>query len=123
MFSQYQINSIVLAKVSEIKPYAAFLVFENGCKGMIHISEISDTFVKDIERYLSKGDEVNVLILSIDEKDNFICASYKKVPPDKKYSTHSNVRQALSTTENDFKPLVDKLPEWIEDSLNRHKKG
>ena len=123
MFSQYQVNSIVLAKVSEVKPYAAFLNFENGCKGMIHISEISDTFVKDIERYLSKGDEVNVLILSIDEKDNFIRASYKKVPADKKFSTHSNTRHALSTTENDFKPLVDKLPEWINESLTRHKKG
>ncbi len=123
MTNQYQVNNVVLAKVSEVKPYAAFLIFENGTKGMIHISEISDTYIKDIEKFLSKGDEVKVLILQIDEKDNFIRASYKRVPENEKFSTHSNIKKPLISDEDEFKTLKDNLPTWIADSLSRHQKG
>ena len=39
-----------------------------GKSGLVHISEIADTFVKNISDHISEGDEVKVKVLSIDEK-------------------------------------------------------
>ena len=53
---EYQVGQIVLGKVYNVKPYALFMTFEDGVTGLLHISEISDSFVRDIEKYGSIGD-------------------------------------------------------------------
>ena len=40
--SKYQIGEVYTVKVKEVKPYAAFITFDDGTLGMLHISEISD---------------------------------------------------------------------------------
>lgn len=120
MDCKYQIGDIVKAKVSEVKPYAAFICFEDGQLGMIHISEISDSYIRDIDKFISKGDEVIVKVLSIDYKDNFIRASFKQVPLDQQYTTHINKRKALMTDINEFESLMTNLPTWIKNSLEKH---
>lgn len=122
MNCKYHIGDIVIVKISEVKPYAAFLNLDDGTSGMIHISEISDNYIRDIEKYVSKGDEVKVKILAIDDKDNFVRASFKQVPKDEQYSTHINSRKALTTDESEFEALKSQIPNWIEDSLARHNK-
>ncbi len=116
----HEIGEIIKVKVSEVKPYAAFVCDENDEKGMIHISELSDTYIRDIEKIVEKGDEINVLVLSIDERDGFFRASYKKVPPEQQFNSHVNLRKALITDDSEFDSLREKLPEWIEDSLRRN---
>jgi len=121
MMENIEINSIIKAKVIDVKPYAAFLEFENGSKGLLHISEISDKFIRDILSVVSKGDEINVLVLSIDKKDGFIRCSLKRVPEENRMSTHKNERKRPNITEKDFSPLKEKLPEWIAISLEEKK--
>ena len=71
-----------------------------------------------IERYGSKGDQMKVMIVSIDENNGFLRVSYKKVPPEEAYSSHTNsARKAPDTNDEDFAPLAEKLPEWISDAL------
>ena len=115
---KYEIGQIILGKVVNVKPYALFLEFEDGSMGLLHISEISDSFIRDIEKYGSKGDEMKVMDVSIDENNGFLRVSYKRVPQDEAYSTHDNsVRNIPTTTSEDFKPLEEKLPEWIATTL------
>ncbi len=120
---KYEVGQIVIGKVINVKPYALFLEFEDGVTGLLHISEISDAFIRDIEKYGSKGDEMKVVIVSIDENNGFLRVSYKRVPPEEAYSTHTNsVRKAPDTNEDDFAPLAERLPEWIEETLEKAKK-
>lgn len=116
MSSNYQVNDIIKVKVTDTKPYAAFVVSEDGRKGLLHISEISDNFIRDIEKFISKGDEVNVKVLEIDEKDGFLRVSYKQVSEDKKFTNHHNGRRLPEIDEDDFKPLAEHLDGWIKDA-------
>ena len=61
-------GDIVEGVVTKVAKFGAFVDLEDGKSGLVHISEIADTFVKDINNHISEGDEVKVKILSIDEK-------------------------------------------------------
>lgn len=115
---KYEVGQLVVGKVTKVKPFALFLEFEDGASGLLHISEISNSFIKDIERYGTIGDELKVMIMSIDETNGFLRVSFKRVPEEETYSTHdNNVRNALTTQGNDFEVLKKKLPKWINDTL------
>ncbi len=120
---KYEVGQVVLGTVINVKPYALFLEFEDGVTGLLHISEISDSFIRDIEKYGTKGDQMKVVIVSIDDSNGFLRVSYKRVPSDETYSSHTNnVRRVPDTTSEDFAPLAEKLPEWIADTLEKAKK-
>lgn len=118
----YQVGQLVIGKVYNVKPYALFLSFDEHTTGLLHISEISDSFVRDIEKYGSVGDEIKVKVLSIDKENGFLRVSYKQVPPEEAYSSHVNQRKLPVTTEEEFLPLKEKLDEWINDAYSRIEK-
>ncbi|MGI5949247.1 S1 RNA-binding domain-containing protein [Peptoniphilus sp.] len=60
-------GDIVEGKVTKLTKFGAFVDLGEGKSGLVHISEVADTFVKDINEYLSEGDEVSVKVLKIDE--------------------------------------------------------
>ena len=119
---KYQVGDLIIGKITSVKPYALFLTFENGCNGLLHISELSDSYIRDIEKYGSVGDEIKVKVISIDEANGFLRVSYKKVPEAERYSTHVNeARIYLEESEKDFSELEKRLPIWIEETLKKVK--
>ena len=81
---------------------------------------LSDSYIRDIEKYGSIGDEIKVKVISIDAANGFLRVSYKKVPEEERYSTHVNeARIYLEESEKDFSELEKKLPIWIEETLKR----
>ena len=118
----YQVGQLIVGKVYNVKPYALFMSFEGGATGLLHISEISDSFVRDIEKYGSIGDEIKVKVLSIDKENGFLRVSYKQVPPEETYSSHTNQRLLPTVTEEEFLPLKEKLEGWIKDPYNKIEK-
>ena len=62
------VGSIVAGKVAKVTNYGAFVDLEGGGSGMIHISEVANTYVKDINDYLKVGEEVTVKVIGIDRK-------------------------------------------------------
>ena len=121
---KYEVGQVVLGTVINVKPYALFMEFEDGVTGLLHISEISDSFIRDIEKFGTKGDQMKVVIVSIDENNGFLRVSYKKVPKEEAYSSHSNnIRKAPEATASDFEPLAEKLPEWIANTLKEAKEN
>ena len=119
---KYQIGDLIVGKITSVKPYALFLSFDNGSNGLLHISELSDSYIRDIEKYGSVGDEVKVKVISIDEVNGFLRVSYKRVPEEERYSTHTNeARIYLEDKEKDFSELEKKLPVWIEETLKKVK--
>ena len=58
----------VKGKITRITDFGAFVKMENGSTGMIHISQVADTDVSNIQDILAIGQEVEPTVLSIDEK-------------------------------------------------------
>lgn len=72
-----EVGSKVPGKVTGITNFGAFIDLGSGKTGLVHISEISDSFVKDIRDVLSVGDEVTVKVLTIGD-DGKIGLSIRK---------------------------------------------
>lgn len=61
---ELQVGSILEGKVTSITKFGAFVALEGGRSGLVHISEIANTFVNDVHDYLQEGQAVKVLVLS-----------------------------------------------------------
>jgi general stress protein 13 len=114
MSNSYQVGEIIVGKVIDIQPYGAFIGFPNGQKGLVHISEISDEYVKRIETYLIVGEYVRVKVLSIDPGNQHLKLSVKRLYKREELTDNAHPFWfKVPPHEIDFKPLKDKLSEWI----------
>ena len=55
---EYKVGMTVYGRVTGIKPYGAFIKFDDGVTGLIHISEISNGFVKNIDSFMNVDEYV-----------------------------------------------------------------
>lgn len=62
-----EVGSIVEGIVTGITNFGVFVQLSGGEVGLVHISEIADTYVKDINEFLTKKDRVKVKVLSVDQ--------------------------------------------------------
>ncbi|HTZ11993.1 MAG TPA: polyribonucleotide nucleotidyltransferase [Candidatus Margulisiibacteriota bacterium] len=62
-----EVNRIYIGKVKRIMPFGAFCEIAPGKEGLVHISELSSTFVKDVDSVVKLGDEFKVKVIGIDE--------------------------------------------------------
>lgn len=72
-----EVGSKVKGKVTGITNFGAFVELDQKTTGLVHISEVADTYVKDINEHLSVGDEVTVKVINV-ESDGKIGLSIKK---------------------------------------------
>lgn len=77
---QVEPGKILKGKISGITNFGAFVDLEGGATGLVHISEISNEYVKDINDHVKVGDEVEVKVLPF-EKGNKISLSIKQASP------------------------------------------
>ena len=75
-----EIGSILEGKVTGITNFGAFVELPDKSTGMVHISEVSSTLIKDIHEKVSEGDIVKVKVIDINEKGK-IALSIKKALP------------------------------------------
>lgn len=61
---ELQVGSIIEGKVTSITKFGAFVALDNGKSGLVHISEVANTFVNDVHDFLQEGQTVKVLVLS-----------------------------------------------------------
>ena len=74
-----QVGRILEGKVTSITKFGAFVALEGGRSGLVHISEIANTFVNDVHDFLQEGQTVKVLVLSTE--NGKINLSIKKTLP------------------------------------------
>ena len=63
-----EVGSIYEGKVTGITKFGAFVQIAAGKSGMVHISEVANTFVSDINEYLKVGQAVKVKLIAIDQQ-------------------------------------------------------
>jgi S1 RNA binding domain protein len=59
-----QVGTILEGKVTTITKFGAFIALEGGKSGLVHISEIANTYVNDVNDFLTQGQTVKVLVLA-----------------------------------------------------------
>ena len=59
-----QIGTILEGKVTTITKFGAFIALEGGKSGLVHISEIANTYVNDVNDFLAQGQAVKVMVLA-----------------------------------------------------------
>lgn len=74
---QFEVGTILDGKVTGITKFGAFVELEGGKTGMVHISEVAATYVKEISDYVAVGQTVKVKVLSVGD-DGKISLSMKK---------------------------------------------
>lgn len=64
---EIEVNRIYIGKVKRIMNFGAFCEIAPNKEGLVHISELADTFVKDVQSVVKIGDEIKVKVIGIDE--------------------------------------------------------
>ena len=72
-----EVGSIVEGKVTGITKFGAFVALPEGKSGLVHISEIANSFVSDVHEHVQMGQTVKVRVLNISE-DGKINLSIKR---------------------------------------------
>lgn len=115
---KYEKGKIVTGIVSGITEYGVFVKFDEYYSGLIHISEISEKFVSDINDFVVIGDRIRVLILDVDLESCHLKLSIKGI----KYRNNGNFRnEKIVETSSGFRTLGKSLNYWIKDYLKSKK--
>ncbi len=120
----FAVGDVLEGVVTGITGFGAFVKLEDGTTGLVHISEVADTYVKEIGDFLKIGDAVKVKVLSVGDNKK-IALSIKQAQPKPKPQPAES-RSATPKKNNSFE---DKLAEFMKDSnekliaLKRHQEG
>ena len=112
---KYEKGKIVIGQVTGIEKYGIFISLDEFYSGLIHISEISDGFVKNIKDYVNVGETIRAKVVETDEDNYHVKLSIKNM----NYKIKRRKPTPLQETKLGFKLLEEKLPEWMEDKLNQ----
>ncbi len=113
--SKYKIGDSVKGKVTGIEKYGIFLLMEDGYTGLIHISEISEKFVRNVFDYVQLDEIIISKVIDIDEDNKRLKLTIKNL----------DYRIEDSKDKEDkhgFYLLKEKLPEWISEYKSKLEK-
>jgi S1 RNA binding domain protein len=78
---EFGVGSIIEGKVTGITKFGAFVSLEGNKSGLVHISEIANSYVNDIHDYLKEGQDVKVKVIAIDENGRRNLSIKRTLPP------------------------------------------
>ena len=111
-----KIGDSVKCEVTGITTYGVFVKLDNGYDGLIHISEISDKFVSNIEKLYIAGDIIDAKIIEIDDEKKQVKLSVKES------NKKNRKRKPIEEKGQGFEPLKSKLDEWVKEKLDELEK-
>ncbi|MGN1088669.1 MAG: S1 domain-containing RNA-binding protein [Phascolarctobacterium sp.] len=126
-----EVGAIVEGEVTGITNFGAFVQLPEGKVGLIHISEVSNVYVKDVHDFLKEHDKVKVKVLSIDERGKIGLSIKQLTPPapaapqpkPQRPQNENRERRAGARTQaaRPVAPLTfeDKLSKFLKDSDDR----
>lgn len=89
---QLEVGAILEGKVTGVKKFGAFVALPGGRTGMVHISEVSNSFIEDLSTVLNEGQEVKVKVLSIAEDGKIALSIKRTLPPEPRGSRTAGPR-------------------------------
>ena len=110
--SKYKAGSIVYGTVTGIENYGVFVNLDDYYTGLIHISEISHGFVKDINDFVTLGDTIRVKVIDVDEETFHVKLSIKDI----NYKRLAPKRMKPEEVGSGFGILEENLEKWIDEA-------
>lgn len=141
---QFELGSIVEGKVTTITGFGVFVELQNKQTGLVHISEISSSFVNDIRDFLEEGQVIKVKIIDLgkngklglsikqtieQDESNKNTKSYGNVKPQKKKSFANRQKEAKEPKtpeqiEHDrFEDMISKFKKVSDDKMTTLKRN
>ncbi len=123
-----EVGAIVEGEVTGITNFGAFVQLPEGKVGLIHISEVSNVYVKDVHDFLKEHDKVKVKVLSIDERGKIGLSIKQLTPPPapqpKPQRPQNDGRERRGMRQQGSRPVQalsfeDKLSKFLKDSDDR----
>jgi S1 RNA binding domain protein len=98
-----EVGSIVEGVVSGITNFGAFVNLPEGKVGLVHISEVADVYVNDVNEFLKEQDNVKVKVLSVDDKGK-IALSIKRAQEKKLEEQSGSEKKSFDKKQFDARP-------------------
>ena len=108
-----KINDVIEVTVKGIQKYGAFVLINDKYDGLIHISEISSGYVKNINDYIKIKDKIFAQVVDIDKENNKFKLSIKNID----YRNDGKVINNEENYSNGFEPLKEHLDLWINEKI------
>lgn len=108
-----KINDVIKVVVTGIQKYGAFVLINDKYDGLIHISEISSGYVKNINDYIKIKDEIYAQVVDIDRENNKFKLSIKNID----YRNDGKILNGEENFSNGFEPLKEHLDLWINEKI------
>ena len=113
--NDYKVGMTVYGRVTGIKPYGAVVRFDDDVTGLIHISEISNGFVRNIDNFVQIDEYVMVKVIDIDREHKQLRLSFKALSQNTRRYTKRVKFLGMPPHEKGFGTIKDKMPEWIKE--------
>ncbi len=107
---KYYKDEIVEGLVTGIENYGIFIGLDEYYSGLIHISEISDGYVRDINNYVNIGETIKVRVLDSDDDSFHVKLSIKNLD----YRINRK-NTKINETGSGFEILKNNLNKWIDE--------
>ncbi len=108
-------GKVVEGTVSSITNFGAFIQLPEGRVGLVHISEIADTYLKDIRLFIKEKDKAKVKVLSVD-KNGKINLSIKQAQIINKANRPIEIDWEQESRKNQGSTFEDRLLKFLKDS-------
>lgn len=112
--TKYEKGKIVSGCVTGVEKYGIFVGLDEYYSGLIHISEVSNGFVRNIYDYVNVGETIKVKVLETDEETCQLKLTIKDID----YRMSKKKRSKIIETKTGFFGLEEKLDEWIENKYD-----
>ena len=119
--SKIKVGDIVECVVTGVQSYGAFVLIDNSINGLIHISEISKGYVRNIEDFVKVGETVYVKILELDDEDLRAKVSLKEIREVNKRERYTKIprsRHKINLKKYSCGVLFERLNSQIEETYN-----
>jgi S1 RNA binding domain protein len=108
-----QVGDILEGTVVRVYPKYAILLFDEGETGLLHISELSNSFVRNFTGYVQVGNIYKVKVVAYDEAKAFMKVSLKQLSGEEKREPLEKKR--VPPQDIDFQELEKRLPDWVKE--------
>lgn len=111
--NEIKVGDIIEVVVTGIQKYGAFVLIDDKYDGLIHISEISKGYVRNINDYVKIKDKIYAEVIDIDTNNNKYKLSIKNID----YKNSKRYINDIKENNNGFEPLKEHLDSWINDKI------
>lgn len=109
--SKYKVGNVITGCVTGIEKYGIFVGLDEYYSGLVHISEISDGFVKDVADYVKLGETILVKVIDVNDDECHVKLSIKDID----YRIEDKKLKKIEETGSGFQILKDHLDSWMEE--------